>query len=88
MQRVTRTEEARLRVALDAMGGDHAPRELVTGAVAAARDLGVEVVLVGPAARIRDEVQAAGGSGLPIRVLDAPEVIGMAEAPATIGPGA
>ncbi len=82
MQRVTRTKEARLRVALDAMGGDHAPRELVTGAVAAARELGVEVVLVGPAARIRDEIQAAGGSSLPIRVLDAPEVIGMAEAPA------
>src|SRR5207302_1071978 len=64
------------------MGGDHAPRELVTGAVAAARELGIEVVLVGPAARIRGEIQAAGGSSLPIRVLDAPEVIGMAEAPA------
>jgi glycerol-3-phosphate acyltransferase PlsX len=37
-----------LRVALDAMGGDLAPREQVKGAVMAAREFGIEVALVGP----------------------------------------
>jgi len=69
-----------MRVALDAMGGDHAPREIVAGAADAARDLGVEVILVGPADRLREELQRVNGRGL--RVVDAPEVIGMAEAPA------
>lgn len=37
-----------IRIAVDAMGGDFAPREIVHGAVLAARDLGVAVQLVGP----------------------------------------
>jgi phosphate acyltransferase len=69
-----------MRVALDAMGGDHAPREIVAGAAEAVRDLGVEVVLVGPSERLREEVLRTGDTGL--RIVDAPEVIGMAEAPA------
>ncbi|HLW59382.1 MAG TPA: phosphate acyltransferase PlsX [bacterium] len=76
-------EGARLRVAIDAMGGDYAPREVVGGAVLAARELGVEVILVGPTSRVSEELASVNPeSGLPIRVLDAPEVIGMAEAPA------
>ncbi|HKX16865.1 MAG TPA: phosphate acyltransferase PlsX [bacterium] len=74
-----------MRVALDAMGGDHAPREIVAGAAEAVRDLDVEVILVGPAERLKDELRH-----LPtpqrrpdaLRIVDAPEVIGMAEAPA------
>ena len=69
-----------MRVALDAMGGDHAPREIVAGAAEAVRDLGLEVILVGPSERLRDEVLRTGRSTL--RIVDAPEVIGMAEAPA------
>src|SRR5579864_5192907 len=69
-----------MRVALDAMGGDHAPREIVAGAAEAVRDLGVEVLLVGPSEPLRDEVSRTNGTGL--RIVDAPEVIGMAEAPA------
>jgi len=71
-----------MRVAVDAMGGDHAPREIVAGAAWAARELGVEVVLVGPMNRLHSELTALGAGSLPIRVVDAPEVIGMAEAPA------
>ena len=37
-----------MRVALDAMGGDHAPVEQVKGALIAAQEFGVEVLLVGP----------------------------------------
>jgi glycerol-3-phosphate acyltransferase PlsX len=36
-----------LRIAVDCMGGDHAPREIVEGALRAARDLGLHVLLVG-----------------------------------------
>jgi len=43
-----------MRIALDAMGGDYAPAEIVAGAVAAARELGLEIALVG----IRDVVEA------------------------------
>ncbi len=71
-----------MRVAIDAMGGDHAPREIVAGGVQAARELGVEVILVGPTGRLQEELRALGAGGLPVRVEDAPEVIEMAEAPA------
>jgi phosphate acyltransferase len=74
--------EPRLRVAVDAMGGDHAPRETVAGAVQAARELGVEIVLVGPTDSIAREIHALGGDALPVRVVEAPDVIDMAEAPA------
>jgi glycerol-3-phosphate acyltransferase PlsX len=70
-----------MRVALDAMGGDHAPREIVAGAAEAVRDLGIEVTLVGPEARLREEMRG-GGSAADLRIVDAPDVIGMAEAPA------
>ncbi len=74
--------EPRLRVAVDAMGGDHAPREIVAGAVQAAKELRVEVLLVGPTDLIDRELHALGGPSLPVRVVEAPEVIEMAEAPA------
>jgi glycerol-3-phosphate acyltransferase PlsX len=66
-----------LPVALDAMGGDHAPDEIVKGAEEAARE-GVPVVLVGPEERVR-ACEAFTGA---VPVVDAPEVIGMAEDPA------
>jgi phosphate acyltransferase len=69
-----------MRVALDAMGGDYAPREIVAGAAEAVRDLGIEVVLVGPEDRLREETR--GFAARDLRIVDAPEVIGMAEAPA------
>ncbi len=74
--------EPRLRVAVDAMGGDFAPREIVGGAVQAARELDVEVILVGPTTQIERELRALGGGPLPVQVVEAPEVIDMAEAPA------
>jgi glycerol-3-phosphate acyltransferase PlsX len=41
-------------IAVDAMGGDHAPGEIVAGALAAQREHGVRVLLTGPAARLRE----------------------------------
>ena len=62
-------------IALDAMGGDHAPAEPVAGAVKAA-EAGVEVVLVGDEEEIKPHLDRLGAS-LPI--VHAPEVIGMRE---------
>jgi phosphate acyltransferase len=70
------------RVALDAMGGDHAPGAAVDGAIAAAREYGLAVDLVGPAALLRAELARHHAHDLPIAVIDAPDVIAMAEAPA------
>lgn len=70
-----------MRVAVDAMGGDHAPDEVVAGAIAAASALGVEIALVGPADRLAPLI-GARARGLPVEIVDAPEVIGMDEPPA------
>lgn len=67
------------RVAVDALGGDHGPRVVIEGAVAAARELGLEVLLVGPQAIVAEELRRADGTALPIRLVDAPEAIGMGE---------
>jgi phosphate acyltransferase len=68
-----------VRIAVDAMGGDHAPSAVVEGALRAAKE--IEVILVGPKETVEAELDSQGGSGM-ITVVDAPEVIGMAEAPA------
>lgn len=74
-----------MRIAVDAMGGDHAPREIVRGAIDyAIRQPTDEVSLVGDVPRLEREV-AAHGRGTPanVRFVDAPEVIGMGDHPAT-----
>ena len=67
------------RVAVDALGGDRGPRVVVEGAVAAARELGLEVLLVGPEAIVAEELRRASAGSLPLRVLDAPEAVDMGE---------
>jgi glycerol-3-phosphate acyltransferase PlsX len=67
------------RVAVDALGGDHGPRVVIEGSVAACRELGLQVLLVGPQAIVAEELRRASGEGLPIRLVDAPESIGMGE---------
>ncbi|HET8645836.1 MAG TPA: phosphate acyltransferase PlsX, partial [Vicinamibacteria bacterium] len=68
------------RVAVDALGGDHGPAVVVEGAVAACRAFGVSVTLVGPEALVAGELRRAGGHGLPIGIVDAPDTIAMGEA--------
>ena len=53
-------------LAVDAMGGDHAPDEIVAGALAAHREHGVQILLAGPAAQLRQALTKMGvdpGSG-------------------------
>src|SRR3954453_18943796 len=67
-----------LTIAVDAMGGDHAPSSEVEGAVRAARDLGVKVILVGRQDVVRRELdQHPEHRELPIEVVHASEVITM-----------
>ena len=63
-----------LPIAVDAMGGDNAPKEIVEGARQAVEELGLPVVLVGQPEAIGD----AGG----LEVIPASEVIGMRDDPA------
>lgn len=73
-----------IRIAVDAMGGDNAPAMVVEGAALAARAHAdrLQVLLVGQADAVRTELDQQGAADLPIQVVDAPEVIGMSEAPA------
>jgi phosphate acyltransferase len=72
-----------MRIAVDAMGGDHAPGHPVEGALAAARHLGLGIDLVGRADLVRAELDRHPDAGtLDIRVIDAPDVVNMAESPA------
>jgi phosphate acyltransferase len=65
-------------IALDAMGSDKAPRPEIEGALQAARHHGVHVLLVGPEARLRADLERYPGSRrLPIEVVNASEVITM-----------
>ena len=55
-----------IRIAVDAMGGDHAPSAVVEGAVAAARHLDVQVALVGSTASIKDALAHSAYGGAPL----------------------
>jgi len=72
----------RVRVAVDAMGGDYAPVEIVKGAVLAAEKNDLEVVLVGPTDIVEAELAKYGASRLPIRCVRADEFIKEGENPA------
>jgi phosphate acyltransferase len=66
-----------MRVVVDAMGGDNAPAIEVEGAVAAAREFGIQVILVGDSGRLHQELAKYDCKGLNISVKHASEVIGM-----------
>src|SRR5688572_8067174 len=70
-----------ITIAVDAMGGDHAPRPEVEGAVQAARELGLRVLLVGRPEEINRELGRHGRRGLSIEVVPASEVIAMSDSP-------
>ena len=68
-----------MKIALDAMGGDHAPVETVAGAVLAAREYQVEVVLVGKPEVIQSQLAGADTTGLSLPIEPAASVIPMDE---------
>ncbi|MFO8101753.1 MAG: phosphate acyltransferase PlsX [Dehalococcoidia bacterium] len=79
---VKKPKEAKAnRIVVDAMGGDYAPREVVKGAVEAARELGIEVILVGQEKAVNKELAKYDIDGVSISVYPATEVIGMDDDP-------
>lgn len=68
-----------MKIAVDAMGGDYAPREIVAGALEAVRD-GIEVILVGDSDSILKEL--GNGRRDSIEIVHAAETIAMGEQPA------
>lgn len=73
------TPGARCRIALDAMGGDHAPDEPIKGALLAVEEYPVSITLVGREEVVREKLKAHGGSrpSPHIDVVDAREVVEM-----------
>jgi glycerol-3-phosphate acyltransferase PlsX len=65
------------RIVVDAMGSDNFPTPDVEGAVAAARDYRVEIILVGDEARIQPVLAKQNTQGLKVRVVHAPEMLTM-----------
>lgn len=66
-----------MKVAVDAMGGDNAPVIEVEGAVAAAREHGIPIILVGDEVRLQQELKQHDTGGLDISIYHASEVVGM-----------
>jgi phosphate acyltransferase len=77
-----------LKIALDAMGGDYAPREILRGAVQAQHAFNVELILVGKREVIQEElslIETTDILGLPeFEIADAPDVIQFDENPSSV----
>lgn len=71
-----------ITIAVDAMGGDHAPRPEVEGSVLAAREFGVRILLVGQPQVVRAELAKHASPNLPIEIVGASDVITMQDHPA------
>jgi glycerol-3-phosphate acyltransferase PlsX len=70
-----------MRIALDAMGGDHGPRPALEGAYAAVRRFGIEVVLVGRARYLERLLAAQRIRSSLLHIVDARDVVTMHDAP-------
>ncbi len=70
-----------MRIVVDAMGSDGHPAPDVAGAVAAAREFGEEILLVGDEQRLEQELQQHDLSGLKLQVRHARDVITMTDKP-------
>lgn len=70
-----------MRIAVDAMGGDNAPVIEVEGAVAAAKEYGIAITLVGDEVRLRQELGKYQTKDLAIDIHHASEVVGMYDSP-------
>ncbi len=70
-----------MKIAVDAMGGDHAPLEVIRGAVQASQEMDLPIVLVGREELLRDELRSLGVGDSKIEVVHASEIVEMCEAP-------
>jgi glycerol-3-phosphate acyltransferase PlsX len=70
-----------MRIAVDGMGGDHAPQEVVAGTIQAVNEYGVNVVITGPKEKIEEELAKYQYDKTKVEIVDAREVISLDEAP-------
>ncbi len=77
------TENDEFRVAIDVMGGDHAPEVPVKGAILAARNIGAKVFVVGDPDQVAPELEKYETSDLDLTLIPSEGYIKDAEAPAT-----
>ena len=73
-----------MKIALDAMGGDHGPAPCIEGAMQAAKELDVEVILVGDEVVLTRECGRLGATDPRISIRHAPQVVEMHESPAAV----
>ena len=72
----------RMKIIIDAMGGDNAPAEIVKGAVEAQKEFGVDITLIGIEEKVRECLAQFGGEvNEHISVVNATEVIDMHDEP-------
>lgn len=73
-----------MRIALDAMGGDRAPRVIVEGAIQALKEYkDLEIILVGDEKRVKKELSKYRTKGLSLSIIHASQVVEMDELPTT-----
>ncbi|MDA8377126.1 MAG: phosphate acyltransferase PlsX [Planctomycetia bacterium] len=72
-----------MRIAIDAMGGDHAPDKIIQGAIESLPSLesGDELIIVGPEELLREKLAAVLRTHHNVRIEPASQVIGMDESP-------
>ncbi|MEQ1793374.1 MAG: phosphate acyltransferase PlsX [Nitrospira sp.] len=73
-----------MKIALDAMGGDHGPAPCIEGAMQAAKELDVEIILVGDEAVLKRECARLGATDARLSIRHAPQVVEMHESPAAV----
>lgn len=73
-----------MRIALDAVGGDHGPAPCVEGALQAAKEFDIEVVLVGDEATLRQECERQSCHDSRLSIRHASQVVEMHESPAAV----
>jgi glycerol-3-phosphate acyltransferase PlsX len=74
-----------MKIVLDAMGGDYAPQVTVEGGIWAAREYGIEVVMVGQQEVLESELAKHDSSGLSLSIVHASQVLEMEDEPASAG---
>lgn len=70
-----------MRIILDGMGGDNAPKSVVQGAVLASKEIDDEIIIVGPKELIKKELKELKYDSNKIKIYDAPDVITNDDAP-------
>ena len=73
-----------MKIAVDAMGGDHGPAPVIEGAMQAAQELGVGIILVGKQDELTAACQKLNCTDTRITIHHAPQVVEMHESPATV----